>query len=208
MRIFMVMQSSGCTYDEAVAANNEGRVLPSAPFILSGTGELSDLDGTAKGARKQAVGDLVRPSNPKSLQTNARMLPRECQVFTVNFPDGTVLKAGASDNDAENEGPANAIADKVEAFVGVKHQAQLATVMIGLSQSAHGPFQENSAKLGFVNKVGAEHSALTYTFSRNDDTGAVTIRYSEPQGFPKKFHWETTIALDGSAVTTPLVVEE
>lgn len=206
-RIFSMLQA-GCTCDEANAAYNEGRVPPSAPYMLSGTGQLSDLDGTARGARRQAVGDLLRPSNPESIQTGAVILSPQDTVFTVRFPDGVVLTAGASETDAENEAAANVIADKVEAFVGVKHQAQLASVMIGLTQSAHGPFLNNSANLGFVNRIGAEHSALTYTFSRNDDTGAVTIRYSEPQGFPKKFHWETTIALDGSAVTTPLVVNE
>lgn len=208
MKIISILGSSGCTYDEAIAANNEGSIPPPAPYILSGTGSINDLDGTARGARKQAVDDLKRPSIPESIQIGKLMFPPENRVFTVNFPDGTVLTAGSAETDAENIGYANVIADKVEVLVGVKHQAQLASVMIGLSQSAHGPFLSNSAQLGFVNEIGAEHSALTYTFSRNDDTGAVTIRYSEPQGFPTKFHWETTFALDGSAVTTPLVLDK
>ena len=35
--------------------------------------------------------------------------------------------------------------------------------------------------------------------------GAVTITYSEPAGCSVKFRWTTTIALDGSSVTTPVV---
>ena len=45
---------------------------------------------------------------------------------------------------------------------------------------------------------------LTYTITKNDETGAVTIRYSEPKGFPFKFSWETTVALDGTSTTTPV----
>ena len=208
LRVVTMMQSSGCTYDEAVAANKEGRILPPAPHILSGTGQLSDLDGTARGARTLAVGDLIRPSIPEPVKGGEQLVTPQNRVFTVNFPDGTVLTAGAAAKDSENKVLANAIADKVEALVGVKHQAQLASVMIGLSQSAHGPFLDNSKTLGFVNKAGAEHAAITYTFAKNEETGEITIRYSEPQGCPKKFHWETTIALDGSAVTTPLVVDD
>ena len=33
------------------------------------------------------------------------------------------------------------------------------------------------------------------------------IRYSEPDGFPFKFHWETTVALDGTSTTTPITVD-
>ena len=48
---------------------------------------------------------------------------------------------------------------------------------------------------------------LTYKLAKNADTGVITIRYSEPAGFPVKFHWETTIGLDGIASSTPMVVE-
>ena len=207
-RISVMMRNSGYTYQEVVDADRKGSVLPSAPHIISGTGALSALDGTANGARKQAVGDLIRPSNPESTKTHQAMLKRECCVFTVRFPGGAVLTSGASDKHAENEGPANKIANEVEKLVGDRHPAQLSAVMMGLTQSAHGPFRSNAVRLGFVNNTGAEHSALTYTLSRNEETGAITIRYSEPEGFPTKFHWETTIALDGSSVTTPLVIDK
>jgi hypothetical protein len=48
---------------------------------------------------------------------------------------------------------------------------------------------------------------LTYTLSKNAETGAITIRYSEPEGFPVKFSWETTIDTDGKSVTTPLAAK-
>ena len=49
---------------------------------------------------------------------------------------------------------------------------------------------------------------LVYTLSKNEDTGAVTIHYSEPEGFPFKFHWETTVNLDGHSTSTPIEVED
>ena len=56
-------------------------------------------------------------------------------------------------------------------------------------------------------EVAAEHMPLTYTLSKNEATGSVTIHYSEPTGFPFHFHWETTVALDGTSTTTPITVE-
>ena len=52
-----------------------------------------------------------------------------------------------------------------------------------------------------------EHMPLTYTLAKDAETGVVTIRYSEPAGFPVKFHWETTIDLDGVAHSNQMVIE-
>jgi hypothetical protein len=48
---------------------------------------------------------------------------------------------------------------------------------------------------------------MTFTLSKDNDTGAVTIAYNEPAGFPFKFHWTTTVALYGTTTSTPMVVE-
>ena len=50
--------------------------------------------------------------------------------------------------------------------------------------------------------------AINPTLSRDNETGAVTIRYSEPKGLPIKFSWTTTIDVDGNAVTTPMLVDQ
>jgi hypothetical protein len=39
------------------------------------------------------------------------------------------------------------------------------------------------------------------------ETGAITVTYSEPQGFPFHFHWTATITIDGTTTTTPIMVE-
>ena len=76
--------------------------------------------------------------------------------------------------------------------------------MRGLAQGAHLPLLSILPHHGIS---GGEHMPLTYTITKNDETGAVTIRYSEPKGFPFKFSWETSVALDGTSTTTPVIVE-
>ena len=48
---------------------------------------------------------------------------------------------------------------------------------------------------------------LDYTLSKDEETGAVTITYASPKNLPIKFSWTTTVAVDGSCTSTPLVVE-
>ena len=79
--------------------------------------------------------------------------------------------------------------------------------MSGLSQSGHARLVPVLAQHG-ISSQSAEHMPLTYTLSKNDETGAITIHYSEPEGFPFKFSWETTVNIDGHATSTPIEVEE
>lgn len=41
----------------------------------------------------------------------------------------------------------------------------------------------------------------------NGRGGDVKIAYSEPDGFPFKFHWTATVALDGTITTTKMIIE-
>lgn len=45
---------------------------------------------------------------------------------------------------------------------------------------------------------------LTYTLSKDADTGDITIRYSDSTGFPVHFSWTTVIRLDGASATMPI----
>ena len=97
------------------------------------------------------------------------------------------------------------MADKVEAFCGKVHPEQLSTVFFALSQAAQGVVKDAFTNQGIKTD---EHMPLTYTFMKNDKNGDITIRYNEPSGFPVKFHWTTTVSLNGIASTTPLVIDE
>ena len=148
------------------------------------------------------LGDLIRPENPHYIANGQPVLDPENTRFTVNIGGETIYCTTTLDTAAYS-----GVADKIEALCGKVHVEQANTVMRGLSQGAHGPILEILPQHGIDNPIGTEHMPLTYTLSKNDETGAVTIRYSEPQGFPFKFHWETTVALDGTSTTTQVAVE-
>ncbi len=84
------------------------------------------------------------------------------------------------------------------------HPAQLSSVYFALSQAAASTVKDGFLNLGIKSD---EHTALTYTLSKNAETGAITVTYSEPQGFPFHFHWTATISIDGTTTTTPIMVE-
>lgn len=191
-KVGSIMHTSGCTLDEAIAAIKENKNLPPVDYLSEANGHIKELNGTADGGRAQIILDLKRPVRPVYADGQSAVAPGE-DVFTVAFPDGTTLKSG-------DEAQSAAVADKIAQFVGNVHPLQLNTVYFALSQSAHGPVLGAFTAFGIET---GEHMALTYTLSRNAETGAVTIRYSEPQGFPVKFSWEATVALDGTITTAP-----
>jgi len=197
MNVSNMMQNSGCTIEEAVDAILANRALPSAPYVAMANGNIAEFANDAKGGRSQMVMDLERPRNPSYISRQQLVLSEADNVFTVVFPDGTSLKS-ASTADATK------IADKVATLCGSVHPAQLNAVYFALTQASTAPavgaFTAQDISV-------TEHMPLTYTLSKNAETGAVTVRYSEPAGFPVKFHWETTIDLNGIAHSTPIVVE-
>ena len=199
------MNDSGATFDECVTALRAGQRLPNAPYVASATGELSELDGTAKGGRNMMLGDLHRPSNPKRNSDETLILKPENLRFTFHFPDGETVaaKTGPKD-DPEVIAANNAIADKIETLCGKVHQKQLAKIYFCCSQSNG----MNVAGTFTMQDIATnEHMALSFTLSKDEATGAVTVTYTEPEGFPVHFHWTATVALDGTITSTPMVIE-
>ncbi len=195
---------SGRTVEEGIEAVLENRRLPNAPYISNATGKLADLDGTPRGGREQLVMDLVRPTVSVRIDTNERLLPEGSKGFVVRFSDGTVLCTRHGNGKEDTAASAHDIAHKVESFVGHVHPEQLSAVCFALSQSGAACMKNGLTAYGIQSD---EHAALVYDVSRDEGTGAITIHYSQPAGFPLKFHWETYITLDGATTTTPLVVE-
>ncbi len=202
MEISTMFTTTGCTVTEAMAAMEGGERPEPLPEVASTTMKIEQIDGTTKGGRSFMLGDLIRPQNPTYINGGRNVLTPEQNYFTVNIGGETIrcAKDGKASQNAH-------IADKIEALCGKVHVEQANTVMRGLSQGGHGPLIAILPQHGIVGGIGSEHTPMTYTLSKNDVTGAVTIRYSEPEGFPFKFHWETTVALDGTATTTPVVAE-
>ena len=168
----------------------------------------------AEGAREDMVTDLARADGSARLSDGAPLLAGEDVRFVVNFPNNVTLAArNGMANDEQVSRANNEIADMLELLCGKVHDKQLAAVYYALSQSA-----AMSLKGGGVFKPYGvsctEHLALTYTISKNAETGAITIVTSEPHGFkdkdnrPLNFHWTTTVALDGTVTNTPMVIEQ
>lgn len=202
MEISELLCTAGCTVTEAMNAMQGGERPAPLDDIASTTMKLEQIDGTAKGGREFMLGDLHRPQNPSYIENNQPVLSPENNHFTVNI-EGRSIRCVVSGNTGDNAH----VADQIEAFCGKVHVEQASAVMRGLSQGAHGPLLSILPEHGIANPIGSEHTPLTYTLSKNDETGAVTIRYSEPDGFPFKFHWETTVALDGTSSTTRIAVD-
>ena len=202
----MMLMESGATIPEALAALHEDRRLSNAPGISSFNGHLEGNDGTAKEGRATLVGDLIRPTKATFTANNAPALPEANVKFTFRFPGGDTLNSKTDKNGKEDvNSAAKDIADRLETLCGKVHQRQLNAVYFALTQSAVGV----NVNGGFLRYgiTSNEHMALTFTLEKDTETGDVKIRYSEPEGFPLHFSWETTIHLDGASETTPMVVD-
>jgi|GEM_PF-2834175 len=196
-----IMASTGCTVTELMDALETGKELPILEDFASTTMKIEQIDGTTNGGREFMLADLGRPAIPSFAASGEGVITGDNAHFRVKIGEETIVCAfGGTQVNAH-------VADKIEAFCGKVHVEQANTVMRGLSQGGHGPFINILSRYGIKGGIGAEHSPLTYTLTKNDETGAITIRYSEPEGFPFKFSWETTVALDGTSTTTPVVSE-
>ena len=206
MQVHMVAANTGVSIDDAADAVINNRRIANLPWISPYSGSLECLDGTAAGGRKTMLGDLHRPTTPTLAESKELAIPFENAKFVFNFPGGEKLVAETgADNSPKVRDANNAIADKLAELCGRAHPQQLANVYYALSQSSIGGNTRGGlAQYGIVSD---EHIAVTFTISRNDDTGAVTIQYSEPKDLPVKFNWTTTIDVDGNSVTTPMRVD-
>ena len=200
IQVSSLLHTTGCTLTELMNAMQGGEKPAPVKGLASSTMKIEEIDGTTKGGRSFMLGDLKRPSNPRYSTSGKTILAPKNNKFVVKIGNETIQCAtGAEDANAH-------IADKIEAMCGNVHIEQANAVMRGLSQAAPSNLLPILPQYGIRNAIGTEHMPLTYTLSKNDETGAVTIHYSEPEGFPLKFHWETTIALDGASTSTPIEI--
>ena len=201
-----LMIRTGYTLDEAIEAIKTGEKPTELQDLAPTQITLNQIDGTTKGGRETMLGDLNRPRNVKYIETGKTVIADENCHFTVNIGGETIHCEEVEDANTYAH-----IADKIENLCGKVHVAQANNVMRGLAQGATKKILPILGEHGIANSAGtsgAEHMPLTYTLSKNDDTGAITIHYSEPEGFPFKFSWETTVNIDGNATSTQIEVED
>ena len=203
---------SGATLDECIEADAEGHRLPPAPYVSTVSPSIEKIASGAGPAREEMLQDILRAECPTRTTDNARVLEAKDICYTFTFPDGrTWSSRTGSAQSPEVRAANNAIADRVERLCGKVHAKQLAGLYYILSQNGSGFNVDRAFRARGVNST--EHMPISFTLSRDDATGTVTVLCSEPKGFkdsgghPIHFHWTTTVALDGTVTSTPMVVE-
>ena len=192
------MNNCGTTLAETAAALRAGKMPPIPKMLCTGSVELSAFDGTTRGGRKLVAADADRPANYSVKGGEQDILKGDDTGFGFSFPDGTRLVTNGHKTDN-----IPTVCDKVEALCGRVHVAQANSVMMMLSQSGMTNIRGGIPSIGVVCN---EHSAVEYSLSKDDTTGAVTIKYSSPAELPFGFSWTATIDVDGNVTSTPLNV--
>ena len=198
------IQLNGARKDEAIAAARANGPVPPTPYLSGLACSLTALDGTARPGLEQMKSDLCRPWMPV-FRDGRNVLPDDRNRFVVRFPGEAPIAAepGATTQPVVARS-LREIVDRITDLCGNVHPKQIFAVGFALSQSATSRIDKAFVDRGVLT---TEHSPVTFALSKDAETGAVTIRYSEPEGFPFRFHWETTIRPDGSGTSTQLVVE-
>ena len=201
----LMLEHTGATKQEVVDSLLQNQPLPNAPFVCTVATPYEQLGDPAR-ARASLLGDLHRAEIPTYTEGENNVIPGDNAVFQFRFPDGQTLvaKTGNPAKDPEVAASGNAIADKVAALCGNVHPAQVSAVYYALSQSGLSALKRGLVAYGINSN---EHTPVTFTLERDTQTGDVTIRYREPEGFPIHFGWQTTIHLDGSGESTPMTVQ-
>ncbi len=198
------MYASGSTLEEAVDSYKNSKPLPPLPHIAGHSFKYSEH---RSGGESQMKADQARVYNYGKADMAGNAIPGTDLLDdadyknTLTFPDGETVVTSSR---AEHKAGLDKAVEKVRALCGKGHTLQMNAVAYSLTQSANGPLNH---ALGNYGVYASEHVALNYELSKDDETGAVTIRYSNPPALPVKFSWTATIGVDGHCSTTPIVVE-
>ena len=195
---------TGATIQECRRAVKSGQTLPKAPGMTDITAELEGASGLGNAGKTQFLGDIHRAEIPSDPLTGKGLIEPENAVFRFNIGGqefvGKVCGEKEKDND-QNRG----IATAVENFCNAKvHPVQTNAVFFALAQGGLVP-QMSLAEHGYK---AADHTAVSYTLTKDADTGTVNIKYSNPEGSPLKFSWTATVDVNGKVVATPIQIEE
>ena len=204
MRSVDTFQVSGASMKECRRAAKNGTQIPNAPGMTDVAPPLASTCGFDDGGKIQFIGDIHRPAIPNNPKTKAPLISIENTVFRFNI-GGQQFKARACNDSEKNNAQNTGIAEAVEKFCNKEiRPVQTNAVFFALSQGGLVP-QTSLVKHGY--KAG-DHGPITYTLSRNADTGDITVKYENPVGSPLKFSWTATIDVNGKTTSTPIKIEK
>ena len=197
---FLGMETSGLTLPEVIAAVKDGRKLPTYPHYSPASFDLDANNGTPEKGRQQLRSDFIR-TDPYSSLDGRGLLAQDALAWKVTFPDGTRHLADGR----ERTGGIDDIIAGVEELCGETHGYQANIVMFNMTQAGLTNLRSGLSAHG-VNCD--EHSPVNFALSKDAETGAITIRYSSPEGLPIHFSWESVVDIDGNVTTTPMTVTQ
>lgn len=205
MQCSNMVNMSGASIQDCRRAAKNGTQIPNAPGMTDVTANLDFACGFTDGGRQQFIGDIHRPVAPSNPKTKAPLISEENAVFRFNI-GGQQFTARACIDKEKNNKQNTDIADAVEKLCNREiRPVQTDAVFFALSQGGLMP-QTSLAQHGYQ---AADHGPITYTLSRNADTGDITVKYENPVGSPLKFSWMTTIDVNGkTTATTPIKIEK
>ena len=192
-----ILQSAGCTPEEAFKAADTGRQLPNVPYYSQGSMNLGAFDGTTETARAELAGDLNRPANYSFIADPKKNLLKT-PGFKFNFPGGETL---VTDGTEKGLAAIQSVADRLEALCGKIHTRQASNLMMMVSQGGLAQLRGGLAPFGVAS---SEHASVDFHIAKNDATGDITVRYTSPAELPFAFEWTATIKPDGYVSTTPM----
>jgi len=195
---------SGATIQECLRAAKSGQTLPKVPGLTDVTAGLEAASGLTDEGKDQFIGDIHRPAIPSDPKTKEPLIERENCVFRFDIA-GQKFTAKACGHADRNNAQNADIAKAVEKFCSKEvHPVQTDAVFFALSQGGLAP-QMSLMDHGYG---AADHGPVTYTLSKDAETGSVSIKYSNPEGSPLKFSWTATVDVEGKVTTTPIQIEE
>ena len=201
--ITSMMEKSGATFREAVSAMERGKEMPRLPYVSDAQYSIEEASSIANAGISSMNGDICRLSYYGTGEgENAKLaFPKENHAWRFAFPDGERLATSETKLDDIPK-----VGQKIRQLCGEVHQKQIGTVAHLLSQSGTGVLLgQPLAKYGIGTN---EHSPVNFALSRDDETGAVTIRYTSPGLLPVRFSWTATVAVDGTVTSTPFAIEK
>lgn len=146
------------------------------------------------------VGKIGRSVSVKEANNTTRAIFRQ-SVAAMFGGQKYVSKSTVEAGDPHNE----AIADALEKFcISKVHPRQANAVFFALAQGGLSP-QIELVSMGYK---GGDHGPLTVALTKDENTGDITIKYSNPEGSPVKFGWTAVVDVDGKVATTPVKVGE
>ena len=197
IRAVSLLVKTGASVDEVVNALENNTTLPRAPHMADIGRSINAFGMKGEGGIKSMRDDIYRPSMP-TLMPDDKEIVGVRNRYVFKFADETLECGGTTEEAAMPV--MERISSKLRELCTAAHPEQLDMVAYSLGQGPLGSLQCLSAYGINAN----EHIPVEYTISKNQETGAITIAYKEPENFTVKFNWTVTVNVDGSSTSTPM----